>query len=131
MLPHNHFLIAVLAIFPAALAISPGNLLEWALVGGIFSAAIDLDVYALVLLKSGKEPKLRQFRNPINIYKNFRAFMGTVAGTGIPRIGMKTHLLVPALATVLAFPGAYFVPIALASASHLLSDVPNLHMVLK
>ncbi len=132
MLPHNHFLIAGLSITPVALALYPDkslqNIGEWVVIGGFMSAAIDMDIITLVWLKSRKEQRLRLFRNPLEIYRQFKLFMDTITETGVLRTGLKTHLLISAAILQLCWYGApaYFVPIAIAVMSHILSDIPNL-----
>jgi hypothetical protein len=50
MLPHSHFIISGLAAVPIAAVLSPEKpIIEWALISGLLSSAIDLDVYTLVL----------------------------------------------------------------------------------
>ena len=129
MLPHNHFLIAGLAITPVALYLSPerpgSEIVEWVLVGGFASACIDLDILTLVLLKSRENERLRVFRNPIEIFRRFAHFMDVIVETGVLRIGLKTHLVMSAFimaACVLAAP-AYIVPVAIGVLSHILSDL--------
>ncbi len=132
MLPHRHFLIAGLTIAPVSVVLFPEKSLEeiwgWVLIGGILSASIDLDIYALVLLKSRKENQLTPFRNPIEIYRNFESFMNTIFKTGLWKIGLVTHLALSVLIVILfyLFSNTYFIPVALGVVSHLISDIPNL-----
>ncbi|MBI3354104.1 MAG: hypothetical protein HY034_04355, partial [Nitrospirae bacterium] len=92
MLPHNHFIISGLAAVPAAVLLSPEKpIVEWALISGLLSAAVDYDVYILVLLKSGKEDRLKPFRNPLEIFRKYKLFMDAITETGVLRIGLKTH----------------------------------------
>lgn len=132
MLPHTHFLIAGLAIAPVAAALYPektaGEVAEWAFIGGLLSAAIDLDIVALVLLRSRRDDRLRLFRNPVEIYRKFRLFMDMITETGVLRTGLMTHLAGSAIVILICvlFASSYIVPAALAVLSHLLSDIPNL-----
>lgn len=132
MLPHRHFLIAGLVIAPISVVLFPEKSLEeiwgWVLIGGILSASIDLDIYALVLLKSRTESRLKPFRNPLEIYQNFGLFMDTIFKTGLWKIGLVTHLTLSALLILLpyVFSSAYFVPVALGVISHIITDMPNL-----
>ncbi|MBI5044293.1 MAG: hypothetical protein HZC10_10810, partial [Nitrospirae bacterium] len=96
MLPHNHFIISGFAAVPIAVLLSPDKpIIEWALISGLLSAAIDYDVYILVLLKSGKEDRLKPFRNPLEIFRKYKLFMDTITETGVLKIGLKTHLIIP------------------------------------
>jgi len=132
MLPHNHFAIAGLAIIPAAYALHPESAIQnigtWVLVGGIASAAIDLDIVTLVLLRSRKDKSLRLFRNPIEIFRRFPLFMDTITETGVLRTGMKTHFVMAAIIPLLflLFAKNYIVPVSVAVLSHILSDIPNM-----
>lgn len=132
MLPHKHFLIAGLAAVSAAVIWAPERTVieisKWAMVGGVASAAVDLDIIALVFLKSGKENRLRQFRNPLQVFRKFDLFMDTISETNVLKIGMKTHLIFSALIISISYfyLNAYFLPIALGVISHILSDIPNL-----
>ena len=132
MLPHNHFLIAGLTITPVAITVfpekSPVEIGEWILVGGLLSAAIDLDIIALVYLKSKKEKRLRPFRNIWEIFRKFKLFKDTITETGVLRTGMKTHLLFSILVVLLFYfyLNNYFLPAALGVISHIISDIPNL-----
>ncbi len=134
MLPHNHFIISGLAAVPAAALLSPEKpVVEWALISGFLSAAVDYDVYILVLLKSVKEDKLKPFRNPLEIFRKYKLFMDTIAETGVLRIGLKTHLIIPALIVLLSyfFANAYFIPAAVGVVTHIISDIPNLWRFVK
>lgn len=132
MLPHNHFISAGAVIYAVAIILFPGKpvaeIIEWILFGGVLSAAIDLDVFALVLLKSSQENRLKPFRNPIEIYRNFRSFMNVVFKTGLWKIGLITHLILCILLVLLShlFLNAYFIPATLGVISHIISDIPNL-----
>lgn len=132
MLPHNHFIIAGAVTAPAALMLSPdksvSQVVAWVVVAGLVSAAIDLDVEAMVLLKSRGEPRLQPFRDPLEVYRNFSGFMDTIEATGVLRAAMVTHFLMAALAVLVfyLFSDAYIVPAALGVVSHIISDVPNM-----
>jgi hypothetical protein len=70
----------------------------------------------------------RLFRNPVEIYRQFRIFMDTITDTGVLRTGLKTHLL-SSLAILLLYrllAPDYLVPISVAVLSHILSDIPNM-----
>jgi len=101
---------------------------QWVLVGGLASVAVDLDVIALVLARSGREERLKQFRNPAQIQRKFTLFMDTLAETGILKTAMKTHFIISAVIILLSycFLRQYFLPVTLGVVSHLLSDTPNL-----
>ncbi|MGQ9582188.1 MAG: hypothetical protein ACUVV6_01580 [Thermoplasmatota archaeon] len=132
MLPHNHFLIASIIIAPVGFAFFPEKssieVGEWALVGGLLSLAIDLDIVVLAILKSKKEKRLAPFRNLVEVYRNFRLFMDTIAETGILKTGLKTHTLSSALIILIfyLFLSDYLVPVFLGVASHLMTDAPHL-----
>ncbi|HMK48594.1 MAG TPA: hypothetical protein VK435_00955 [Thermodesulfovibrionales bacterium] len=135
MLPHNHFLIAALAITPVAV-IFPNDrsftgIAEWVVAGGLLSAAIDLDIFVLVLLKSRDHENLKRFRNPLEIYRSFRLFMETIDETGVLRTGMMTHYVLSFLILVLCYfhLAGYFIPVALGVVTHLLSDMPKLKKI--
>jgi len=106
---------------------------NWVLIGGILSAAIDLDIYALMLLKSRKENQLKPFRNPLKIYRNFEQVMNIVFQTGLWKIGLVTHFVISVLLVVLAYFlfNTYFIPVALGVISHIISDIPNLRRIMK
>ena len=135
MLPHSHFLIASLVIAPAAIALSPERsfikIIQWILVGGFLSTAMDLDIYTLAFFKSKENKELRDFKNPIEIFRRFKHFMDTITKTGVLRIGMKTHLVFSVLVISLfyLFRRAYLIPAILGIASHIISDIPNLRRV--
>jgi len=137
MLPHTHFLIAGLIIALVAVILFPEKSLteigEWVLVGGLISSAIDLDIIALVLLKSKEEKRLKPFRNPLEIYRRFGSFMDTITKTGVLKIGLITHLIFSALVISLSylFSITYFIPVSLGVASHIVSDIPNLRRLVK
>lgn len=137
MLPHKHFLISGLTIFLAAILLFPEKSVigigEWVLIGGLLSSAIDLDIYILVLLKSRSESRLKPFRNPLEIYRNFGLFMDTIFKTGLWKIGLITHLALSVLIVILfyLFSNTYFIPIVLGVVSHIITDIPNLQRLVK
>lgn len=132
MLPDRHFLVASLIILSFILILYPEKSLieigEWILIGGVISSAIDLDVIALVFLKSKEEYRLKPFRNLLLIYQKFDLFMDTIIKTGILRTVIKTHLISSCLILLLFyfFSNIYFIPVMLGVISHLVSDIPNL-----
>jgi hypothetical protein len=135
MLPQNHFVISSVAMIPVAAVVSSQNIPQaagWVLLAGAVSAAIDLDVLALIYLAGEKHPGFRLFYNPLNLFTKFKLFMETLVGTGQLKTAMKSHfttfILLPVLAWFL-WP-AYFLPIAVAVVTHLLSDIPNIRLVL-
>lgn len=131
MLPHKHFVIAAATIAPATVALYPEKsafeTVKWALAGGILSAAIDLDVFALVLIRSGKEQRLRKYRKMVNIFRDFSAFKNVIAETGVMKWGLTSHFIIAALLIISTwiFLKAYLFPVVIAVITHLLSDVPN------
>jgi hypothetical protein len=132
MLPQKHFWISGLVVAPAAIALahprSAAGIAQWVLTGGIVSAAIDIDVYLLVLFGSGKEARLRQFRNPLQIQRKFKLFMETIGETGVLRAAMKTHFVLSAafILTAYYFFHPFFLPVSLGVLSHLACDTPHL-----
>ena len=137
MLPHNQFVIAGLVILPAALFFFPGmalvDVFSWAVAGGFLSAAIDLDVYVIVVLKSRDDKGLKKYVNPFEIYRNFGLFMNLIFETGLWRAALITHLIFSAVIIFVSYFyfNAYFVPAALAVATHLISDLPNFRRIAK
>lgn len=131
MLPQNHFVISGLTVAAVAYAAYPEksalDISRWVLFGGILSAAIDLDIVALVFLKSQKHEKLKRFRNLLNIFRDFNGFKNTMAETGVLKTGMISHLLLSAGLIVLfyLFSGDYFIPAVLGIATHMITDLPN------
>ncbi len=129
MLPHNHFLIAAFAIFLLSallFPLTPSKLAKWILVGGIVSALIDLDVVALVYWKSKTDTKLKPFRKPTELYKNYSVFLKTIAESGILKTGIKTHLIISALVILISYTiPEYFIPVFIAVVTHILSDLPE------
>jgi len=137
MLPQNHFAIAALVITPITLIYFPEKGVAgaglWALVGGLVSATIDLDVIALVRLKSKDEDRLKPFKDPRDIFRKFDLFMDTIYETGVLAIAMKTHLIFSAIITILFYLSwsSYFIPVMLGVGSHLISDIPNIRRILQ
>jgi uncharacterized membrane protein YagU involved in acid resistance len=137
MLPHSHFIIASLIIAPVSLIFFPEKSAtevgKWILVGGLLSSAIDIDIVALVFLKSRKENRLKPFRNPLKIYREFGLFMDTITETGVLRLGLLTHftLSIFLISIFYLFPSEYFVPASLGVLSHIASDIPNLQRLNK
>jgi len=137
MLPHNHFLISVLVIVPALLLLFPGmalvDVFSWAVAGGFLSAAIDIDVYVLVILKSRDDSRLKKYVNPFEIYRNFGLFMDMIFETGLWRAVLITHLVFSAVIIFVSYFyfNAYSVLAALAVATHLISDLPNFRRIAK
>jgi len=132
MLPHSHFVFSGFAVALVAILWFPqqsaAEVLEWILVGGLVSAAVDLDVVALVFVRSGKESSLTPFRNPVHIHKHYKKFMDTLAETGLLATAMKTHILISAavVAVAYSFHKPYFIPATLGVLSHLITDTPHL-----
>lgn len=137
MLPHNHFLIASLIIAIAGIVFfSELSLIEigkWILTGALLSAAIDLDVYVLAVLKSKKMEQLKPFKNPIEMYRKFETFMDVMTKTGVLRTVVKTHIISSVLVIVAfyLFFNAYLIPVVLGVLSHLISDIPSLRKVMR
>ena len=123
MLPHKHFLISAAAAAPFSL-----HHPEWILVSGLASAAIDMDVVALVWLKSGEEDSLKQFRNPVNIFSRYELFMKTIDETGVLKTALKTHFVISALMAGLSllFFKSLVVLASIGVVTHILSDIPLL-----
>ncbi len=137
MLPHNHFLIASIVIAPVGILFFPEKSIiemgQWILIGGLLSAAIDLDMCTITILKSKKEKRLKPFRKPIEIYRKFNLFMDTITETGILKTGLKIHLISSILLILISyfFINNYFIPVTLGVVSHLISDIPNLQRLVK
>jgi hypothetical protein len=135
MLPTSHFMITAVCAVPVAVASgrdAPG-VATWAVLAGVVSAAVDLDVYGFVIHGSRRDPRLRPFRSMAEIYRRFPRFMETIACTGILRKAMISHLVICGglcLATRLLAP-ALFIPVAVAAATHLASDIPNIIRALR
>ncbi|HEB02941.1 MAG TPA: hypothetical protein ENI12_06895 [Nitrospirae bacterium] len=132
MLPHKHFAIAGLAIAPVALLVSPlktlSEILEWVIAGGLISALLDLDLVALVNIKSRNVEALRPFRRPRTIFRQFGKFMGVVTETGVLRTAMKTHWLIAIIIATAFYFGhsPLFIPVLIGLLSHLATDLPNI-----
>jgi len=136
MLPQYHFLIAALVITPIALLFYPELTLAgvglWVLYGGFLSAAIDLDIIALVQLRSKEDNRLKPFTKPIEIFRKFSLFMDTLFETGLLRTAMKTHFILGTIFIIGFYLSSnqYFIPVTLGVTSHLVSDTPNIRRVL-
>lgn len=135
MLPHNHLLVAGLVIVPVGIVFFPekssGEIGKWVLIGGLLSSAIDLDVYALTILQSRKEKRLKPFRNPVEIYRKYKLYMDTITETGVLKAGLKTHLFSSLFIILIGcFLTSYLIPIILGVVAHLISDIPNLQRLL-
>jgi len=129
MLPHKHFLIAALFTYFAGISLFSELLLHkmliWALIAGITSSLVDLDLYSILLFRSGKEKNLRPFKNPLRIYKQYEMLEKAMIEGGFIKTGLKTHLISSAMIATLSFYllNSFFTPIVLGLVSHLLSDV--------
>ena len=62
---------------------------RWILVSGLVSSLIDLDVVALVVLKSKRESRLKPFKNLLEMYRKFELFIDTITETGVLSTGLK------------------------------------------
>ncbi len=137
MLPQKHFAIAALVITPIAVIYFPEKSVAgaglWVLVGSLMSAIIDLDIIALVKLKSKDEDRLKPFTDPRAVFRKFDLFMDTIYETGVLAIAMKTHFIFSAIITILFYLSwrSYFIPVALGVGSHLISDIPNIRRILQ
>lgn len=135
MLPHNHFLISGGAIAATTIIIFPENstllLIQWILVGGLISAAIDLDIVSLVYIKARHDDQIKPFKNPVNLFRRFKEFMDLVTRNGLLKTGMVTHLFL-SLIVISAFYfllNSYFIPVVIGVVAHILSDIPNVYKV--
>ncbi len=137
MLPHKHFLITGLTVAPVTIVMYPEksavDITQWVLFGGVLSAAIDLDVVALIYLKSRTETRLRPFRNVVNIFRDFKGLKDVLAETGVLKVGITSHFIVSAFLVLFFYfyANTYFVPAVLAIISHMISDLPNYRKILK
>ena len=136
MLPQNHFVISSVAMIPVAAVVCSQNVpqaVEWIVLAGVISAAIDLDVLAMIYAKGNEYPAFRQFYNPLNLFTKFKLFMKTLVGTGQLKTVMKSHfttfIALPLLTWLLS--PEYLLPVAVAVVTHLLSDIPNIRLVLE
>jgi len=128
MLPHKHFIVALVLIVIVALvfypALSTMDLVLWVVVGGIISAAIDLDV--MVLLNTAKLPKkLEKYAKPAGVFKDYKGFMRALCETGVVKKVIVTHFSFSAVLILLFyfFANFYFVPVLLGVLSHLATDI--------
>jgi uncharacterized membrane protein YagU involved in acid resistance len=132
MLPHKHFMISALTIVPAAIIVRPDQsfmgFAGWVVGGGLLSALIDLDVYILVLLRAVREERLKPYRNLLAIFRYFRQFKDTLTETGVLKEGLISHIVFSSVIVILfyLFGKSYIIPVALAVASHIVCDLPNL-----
>lgn len=136
MLPNHHFVISAFIIGIVSIILFPemglGKIGLWIFMGGFISAAIDLDVIALVMLKSKKEKRLKPFKDPREIFRNFNGFMDILAITGVLRTALATHIIFSSVIILVFYLGAnqFFIPVTIGVISHLLSDIPNLKRVI-
>ncbi len=130
MLPHNHFLIAAIAISISSAFFSKSlpEVIIWIIVGGFVSAMVDVDVVAITYWKSRKNEGLKTFRNPVELFRNYSLFIDTITETGILKMGMVTHMVISILFILLfyVFWSEYFVPVLVGITTHILSDIPNI-----
>jgi hypothetical protein len=136
MLPQKHFVISSVAMIPVAAVASSQNIpqaVEWIVLAGVVSAAIDLDVLALIYVEGKDYPALRIFYNPLNLFTKFKLFMKTLVDTGLIKTAMKSHfttfIALPLLTWLLS--PAYLLPVSVAVFTHFLSDIPNIKLLLK
>lgn len=132
MLPHKHFMIAAIAIAPAAYILSPAKrlyeIMRWVVAGGLVSVAVDIDVLALVMVKGGKIEALREFRRPSNIFRRFERFMDALYETGVLKTAMATHavLSIALIVSFYIYGSDLFIPATLGVLTHLAPDIPNM-----
>ncbi len=133
MLPHHHFIIAAVTTILALLVFYPGTsvitIVSWIFISGLSAIFIDWDALVFTFVKSKSEKKLRVYRNPVNIFKNFKDYMNTLHETGLMTTLVKTHLVTSG---ILLFVVPYFLPaletpITIGVVTHLFSDIPNLN----
>lgn len=128
MLLHRHFLIGALFTYLVEISLFPESsqpkLLFSALIAGLFSSLIDLDLYFILLFKYNKEKNLKSFRRPLRIYREYEMLEKDMIEKGFVKTGFKTHLTFSAAISILSFYllNSYFTPIVLGLTSHLLSD---------
>ncbi len=136
MLTHIHFVVAMIAVLVAEFIISPersaGDMLFLSIAAGFISALMDLDVVILVHIKSKHNEKLRQFRNPVKIYREFDSFLRISSELQLLRYTLASHILFSALILLLSymFFEWFFMPSALGIVSHLITDIPEFYSVL-
>ena len=128
MLPHKHFLFAIVVILVASFIFFPQlsfiDLVLWVVIGGIMSAAVDLDV--MVLLNVIKlPPKLKKYKKPLGVFEDYKGFMKALCETGVIRKVIVTHIAISAVFILIFyfFANVYFVPVVLGVLSHLITDV--------
>ncbi|KKL94483.1 hypothetical protein LCGC14_1864190 [marine sediment metagenome] len=135
MLPHSHFIISASAAVPVAMLSARTDasvsVAGWAITAGLVSAALDVDVIALVMFKAKSEPDLREYRNPLRIVTRFKGFMSALYKTGLIRTVMATHCLLWAITVAAAyvFAAEMFLPILIGVVTHALSDLPHIWRV--
>jgi hypothetical protein len=136
MLPQHHFLITVIILFLFIVLFYPElsyiEIVYWLIAGGLISMIIDFDVIFMTYIKSKKEKKLLQFRNPLKIFSNFQQFMDIIDDVGILKKAMITHLLSSIFFILMFyfFINNYFVPVSIGVISHILSDIPNIKKII-
>jgi hypothetical protein len=132
MLPHYHFLITVIILLPFIAIFYPElsytEIVYWIIIGGIISIIIDFDVIFMTYIKSDKEEKLKQFKKPQKLFKNFKQFMDVITELGILKKVMITHIISSILIILLFyfFINHYVVPVSIAVIIHIISDIPNI-----
>ncbi len=136
MLTHHHLLIAFTAVLMAELAASPessGNAFILATLAGMVSSLMDLDALVLVYAKSKGDERLRRFRNPLEIYREYDLFLKTASELGLFRYTSVTHISVSLIILSLSylFFRWFFVPAILGVISHLISDIPEFYRGLR
>jgi hypothetical protein len=131
MLPQHHFAISGVAVAAVAYAVYPEksvmDISKWALFGGVLSAAMDIDIVVLVLLRSNRHETMKRFRNIVNIFRDFGGFKDAMAETGMLKTGMVSHLLLSTLMIMFfyLFWRNYFFPAVIGIVTHLMTDLPN------
>lgn len=136
MLLHYHFIIAVIIIFPFIVLfyseLSYTEILYWLITGGLISIIIDFDVIFMSYIKSNKKEKLKQFRNPLNIFNNFKHFMNIIDEEGILKNAMITHFIFSIFFILLFyfFINNFFVPVSIGIITHIISDIPNIKRII-
>ena len=136
MLPHYHFLITIIILLPFIAIFYPElsfiEIVNWIITGGLISMIIDFDVIFMTYIKSDKEEKLKQYKKPQNLFKNFKQFMNIITEIGILKKAMITHLISSIVIILLFyfFIDHLFIPVILAVITHILSDIPNIKKII-
>jgi len=136
MLPHYHFLITVIILLPFIVLFYPElsytEIVYWIIIGGLISIIIDFDVIFMTYIKSDKEEKLKQFKKPQNLFKNFKQFMDIITELGILKKVMITHIISSMIIILLFyfFINHYFVLSSIAVITHILTDIPNIKRII-